>query len=87
VQTSSRRGTFRDLEDHDPMGSLANVRCATLVVHGEHDPVPAEFARLIADGIRGAEYAFLHGSSHFAYMEDPALFLKAVLPFLRRVAI
>jgi proline iminopeptidase len=78
--------TFRDLEDHDPMGSLAKVRCPTLVVHGEHDPVPAEFARLLADGIGAAEYAFLEGSSHFAYMEDPALFLEAVLPFLRRVA-
>jgi proline iminopeptidase len=78
--------TFRDLEDHDPMATLAKVGCPTLVVHGEHDPVPAEFARLIAEGIDGAEYAFLEGSSHFAYLEDPALFLEAVLPFLRRVA-
>lgn len=57
-----------------------------LVLHGEHDPVPAEFARMIADGIDGAEYAFLDGSSHFAYLEDPARFLDAVVPFLRRAA-
>ena len=78
--------TFRDLEDHDPVGSLAKVRCPTLVVHGEHDPVPAEFAGMVADGIDGAEYAFLEGSSHFAFLEDPTLFADAVLPFLRRAA-
>jgi pimeloyl-ACP methyl ester carboxylesterase len=48
--------------------------------------VPAEFARMITAGIDGAEYVFLEGSSHFAYLEDPALFLDAVLPFLRRGA-
>lgn len=73
-------------QDHDPVGSLAKVSRPTLVLHGEHDPVPAEFARMITDGIDGAEYAFLKGSSHFAYFEDPVLFLDAVLPFLRRVA-
>jgi proline iminopeptidase len=77
--------TFRDLEEHDPVGSLAKVRCPTLVLHGEHDPVPAKFARMIADGIDGAEYTFLEGSSHFAYLEDPTLFVDAVLPFLRRL--
>jgi proline-specific peptidase len=75
--------TFRDLKDHDPVGSLAKVRCPTRVLHGEHDPVPQEFAHMIADGIEGAEYAFIKGSSHFAYLEDPALFLGVVLPFLR----
>jgi proline iminopeptidase len=84
VEASER--TFRDFRDYDPVESLAKVRCPTLVVHGEHDPVPQEFARMIADGIEGAEYAFIEGSSHFAYLEDPALFLGAVLPFLRRAA-
>jgi proline iminopeptidase len=81
VEASER--TFRDFKVHDPEGSLAKVRCPTLVVHGEHDPVPQEFARMIAEGIKGGEYAFIEGSSHFAYLEDPALFLGAVLPFLR----
>jgi pimeloyl-ACP methyl ester carboxylesterase len=53
------------------VGSLAKVRCPTLALHGEHDPVPAEFARMIADDIDRAEYVFLEGSSHFAYLEDP----------------
>jgi proline iminopeptidase len=77
---------FRDLADHDPLGSLAKVSCPTLVVHGEHDPVPAEFARMIVAGIDGAEYVLIERSSHFAYLEDTALFLDAVLPFLRRGA-
>lgn len=76
--------TFADVEDLDPVGSLSQIPCPTLVVHGENDPVPEEWSRLLADRIPGARYAFLDGANHFPHLEDPELLAGAVKPFLRR---
>jgi proline iminopeptidase len=79
--------TFADIEDLDPIGSLAQIACPTLVVHGEHDPVPEEWSRLLADRIPGARYAFLEGCNHFAHIDDPGVLAGAVKPFLRKHAV
>lgn len=41
----------------DPMRTIANIRCPTLLVHSEMDPVPVEWAQTLADTIPGADYA------------------------------
>lgn len=73
---------FRDLEQHDPLGSLGRISCPTLVIHCENDAVPEEFSRLLADKIAGAEYAFLPDTNHFAHVENPELFGATVKRFL-----
>jgi proline iminopeptidase len=65
----------------DPVGSLGRVRCATLVVHGEADPIPLEFGRFIADRIPGARLVVIPGASHFPFVEDRTEFLQAVEEF------
>jgi proline iminopeptidase len=77
---------MRDFSEHDPIGSLARIPCPTLVVHSELDPIPEEFARLLVERIPKARYARIERASHFAFLEDPALFVDAVMPFLRRAA-
>ncbi|MDQ3963888.1 MAG: alpha/beta hydrolase [Actinomycetota bacterium] len=75
--------TFSDIEELDPLGSLSQISCPTLVVHGEHDPVPEEWARFVVDNVRGCQYALLAGCNHFAHLEDPEVLANAVKPFLR----
>jgi proline iminopeptidase len=77
---------LRDFQEHDPVGSLARVRCPTLVVHGEHDPIPLESSRFIADQIPGAELTVIEGGSHYAFLDRPEQFAAAVEPFLARHA-
>jgi proline iminopeptidase len=77
---------MRDFSEHDPIGSLERIPCPTLVVHGELDPIPEEFARLLVERIPKARYARIERASHFAFLEDPALFADAVLPFLRSIS-
>lgn len=74
---------FRDLEQHDPLGSLRRITCPTLVIHCENDAVPEEFSRLLADKIPGEEYAFLPDTNHFAHVENPELFEATVKRFLK----
>lgn len=79
--------TFKDLETLDPVGSLAQIECPTLVVHSELDPAPEDFARLLTDKIAGSTYAFLKGANHFAHVETPEFLADAVKPFLRSHAV
>ncbi len=77
---------FPDLPSLDPVGSLADVTCPTLVVHAEGDPTPEGFSRLLAAKIPSAEYRSIKGASHFVHFEDPARLRAAVLPFLAESA-
>ena len=70
------------LAQEDPLARLAMIRCPTLVVHGELDPIPVAFGRLLADSIPGAEFALLPGASHFPFVEDRDEFERTVRPFL-----
>jgi proline iminopeptidase len=74
-------GTLAEL---DPLGSLARIRCPTLVVHGALDPIPAAFSRLLAATIPGATFALIPEVSHFAFAEDPEPFFATVRAFLAR---
>lgn len=70
------------LDALDPVESLGRVACRTLVVHGEVDPIPWEFGKLIADRIPGARLVVIPGASHFPFVEDRAAFLAAVREFV-----
>jgi proline iminopeptidase len=67
----------------DPMRQFARIRCPTLIVHAELDPIPAEWSRLLADTIPGADLAVIEGGSHFSMIEDAAKLRSAVVPWLR----
>ena len=70
------------LAQEDPLARLAMVRCPTLVVHGELDPVPVAFGRFLADSLPGAKFTQLPGASHFPFVEDRDEFERTVRPFL-----
>jgi proline iminopeptidase len=69
------------LDALDPVGSLGRVNCRTIVVHGEADPIPWEFGKLIADRIPAARLVVIPGASHFPFVEDRPAFLSAVRQF------
>jgi 3-oxoadipate enol-lactonase len=53
---------YLDLDLHS---RLAEVRCPTLVLHGDRDNlVPHEFGRRLAEGIAGAELVTIPGADH-----------------------
>jgi proline iminopeptidase len=66
----------------DPLSQLTMIRCPTLVVHGELDPIPVTFGQLLADSIPRAEFALLPGASHFPFVEDRDQFERTVRMFL-----
>jgi proline iminopeptidase len=74
---------FEDFDREAAWSGLSNVKSRTLVVYAELDPIPESFARGIVDAIPGAQFQFLPGTNHFAFMETPDLFFPPVKKFLQ----
>jgi proline iminopeptidase len=70
------------LEAFNIYDQLAAVRCPTLIVHGDFDPVPLEYAQEIHETIENSKLVILENSGHFSYIETPAKFYSVVTDFL-----
>ena len=65
VVQAARGRMFGTLGALDPMRTFASIKCPTILVHSELDPVPVEWAHALVDTIPGADYLLLDGASHF----------------------
>lgn len=66
-------------------GSLARVRAPTLVLHGGRDVMaPPENARLLAEGIPGAELAMFEDAGHAVPLEQPEPTTELMLDWISR---
>ena len=62
---------------------LASIKTPILVVDGDHDEaIKREHTEYMAATIPGAGLLILPNTSHFAFLQDPALFNAALLGFL-----
>jgi proline iminopeptidase len=67
--------------DWDLYPALRRLDVPTLVLHGEDDFVPVEFAARIAEAVPGARLSVLPGCGHFTYLEAPELVFEEVSRF------
>jgi pimeloyl-ACP methyl ester carboxylesterase len=66
-------------------GALARVRAPTLVLHGGRDVMaPVAGARLLADGIPGAELHVVPGAGHAVPLEQPGASARLLVEWVRR---
>jgi pimeloyl-ACP methyl ester carboxylesterase len=62
---------------------LSHIKVPTWIVDGDHDEaIRRENTDHMAALIPGAGELILPGASHFAFIQDPAMFNSAVLHFL-----
>ena len=73
---------FADFGEHALPMRLGSISCPTLVIHGEHDPVPVASSAAIADAIPQGQLVVIPGSSHYGFLESPETVAAAVEPFL-----
>jgi proline iminopeptidase len=72
-------GNLRSVEYVDQLGSI-NV--PTLVIAGDHDEIGPELAEELHNGIPGSKMTILPDSGHLNFVDQPALYLRAVEDFL-----
>jgi 3-oxoadipate enol-lactonase len=59
------------------------IRCPTLVIHGDQDPlVPVENGRQLAQRIPGAKFELLEGCGHLPHLERPEETARLIREFL-----
>jgi proline iminopeptidase len=76
------RYTWASLGPYDWRPAMRQVRAPTLIVHGEREVIPMEYAREWAATMPNARLLILPGLGHFLYVEDPERFFRAVDVFL-----
>ena len=74
-------GALRGWDVRDRLGELD---VPTLVVRGRYDLCTERIARVLVEGIKGAEYAVLDESSHTPVLEETDRYLELVGDFLSR---
>ncbi len=71
-------------EPNYPDRKLARIKAPTAIADGDHDEIiRPEHTRRIAEIIPGSRLAILPNTSHFAMLQDPGQFNRALLAFLR----
>jgi proline iminopeptidase len=69
------------LPDYDVLARLRKLNVPTLIIHGDHDLVPLECAKNVADAVSGSRLVVLSDCGHFAFLERPAEVLDAIVEF------
>ncbi len=77
VQQTNKEAAGFDVRDR-----LPKIGVRSLVLAGAKDAAPPEKVRVIADGIPGARFQVFARSGHFAPLEEPEAFRRAVFDFL-----
>lgn len=76
--------TMASLGDWDWRPMLRKLRVPTLIVHGDHDPIPLASAQEWAAELPDARLVTIRDSGHFTYLEQPQAFYAAIYEFLER---
>jgi pimeloyl-ACP methyl ester carboxylesterase len=85
-ELSEAVGLMQRTQPNFSANDLAEISVPVAVVHSEHDEfIKREHARYLARSIPDAEFVYLLGVSHFAPLQRPEEFNKAMLAFLRKV--
>jgi len=73
---------LRSIGEFDLHEDLAVVRCPTLVIHGDSDPMPVRYAEQIHESIEGSKFVIAENSGHWLFVDATETFRSSILDFL-----
>jgi len=76
------RYTWASLGAYDWRPAVQRVTAPALIIHGDREVIPMEYAREWAAAMPNGRLLIMRGVGHFLYVEDPARFFSAVDTFL-----
>ncbi len=79
-------GLMQKTQPNYSANDLAQISVPVAIIHSEHDEfIKREHAEYLARSIPNAEFVNLHGVSHFAPLQRPEQFNRAMLTFLSKI--
>lgn len=76
---------LQSIGEFDLHEDLRAIRCPTLVIHGDSDPMPVKYAEMIHESIGGSELVIAEGAGHWLFVDATETFTSSVLDFLAEV--
>jgi len=74
---------MKNLGNYDIHGELPAIKCPTLIVHGDSDPLPIEAPYKVHKHIPQSKFIILKNTGHFMFLESPAALFSILGDFLR----
>lgn len=76
---------FESIGEFDLQGDLQAIRCPTLIIHGDADPMPVKYAEMIHESIEGSELVIVEGAGHWLFVDATDTFVSSAFDFLAEV--
>lgn len=85
IKNSSAVAGFilKSIGEFDLHHDLRGIRCPTLILHGDSDPMPLAYAEKIRDSIDGSTLVIAENSGHWLFVDATDTFTSTILEFLR----
>jgi len=76
---------FESIGEFDLHEDLQAIRCPTLIIHGDADPMPVKYAEMIHESIDGSELVIAEGAGHWLFVDATDTFTSSVVDFLAEI--
>jgi proline iminopeptidase len=74
----------KTLPAFDIHAKLRGIRCPTLVVQGDTDPIRPEYLKNVSDAIAGSRFVLLDKCGHFSHVEQPDKLFVSIRKFMHQ---
>jgi proline iminopeptidase len=74
---------FEEIRNFNIYNELSIIKCPTLIVHGDSDPLPVEAPRKIHQHIPRSRFVTLKQTGHFMFIESPDELFSIIRNFLK----
>lgn len=74
------------MKPYDIFNDLPAIKCPTLILHGDSDPISYRMAEHIQQAIPNSQFIKIDNCGHFPYVEQPQITFSAIKNFLEKSA-
>ncbi len=75
---------FESIGEFELHEDLSSIRCPTLVIHGDADPMPVKYAERIHHSIAGSELVIAKDSGHWLFVDATETFTTSIIDFMAK---
>ncbi len=77
---------LQSIGEFDLHEDLKSLRCPTLIIHGDEDPMHYKYGQRIHASIEGSELVIVEGAGHWLFVDGTEVFSRSILAFLAGLA-
>ncbi len=76
---------FNSIGAFDLHDDLSIIQCPTLIMHGDSDPMPVKYAKMINERIENSELIIAENAGHWLFVDGTETFRSGIVDFLSKI--